>query len=288
MRYLVTADWHLRASRPRCRKDDDWIDTQRQALSQIVQIAKREGVGCIVVAGDIFDSANEPYEIVCLAQNFARECAGLEIVVRTIAGNHDLPYHSLANVSKSAYGVFANSLGVSSRAYGFFDFGTEKDCDASVVALHTLTVPDKEIFVGDYETPLSLAKKYPYAKFIFVGDNHKQFIERVEKIVVVNSGCLVRQKYSEKDYVPRVVVVNTETGLAHTCKIDDAGDENIVDDYAVEEKKRDERIDAFAEKIAGSAADTLDFVLNVKTKIANEKIEASTEKIILEAIDEKR
>ena len=35
MRFICTADWHLRATRPQCRIDEDWILTQKNALNQI-------------------------------------------------------------------------------------------------------------------------------------------------------------------------------------------------------------------------------------------------------------
>ena len=38
MKLIVTADWHLRATRPRCRTDENWIETQRNALVQIKKI----------------------------------------------------------------------------------------------------------------------------------------------------------------------------------------------------------------------------------------------------------
>ena len=39
MRFILTADWHIRATKPRCRKDENWMETQRNALNQIFEIA---------------------------------------------------------------------------------------------------------------------------------------------------------------------------------------------------------------------------------------------------------
>ena len=41
MRAIITADWHIRATRPRCRIDDDWILTQKRALNQVFEIADK-------------------------------------------------------------------------------------------------------------------------------------------------------------------------------------------------------------------------------------------------------
>ena len=35
MRMIITADWHIRNTRPRCRVDEDWIKTQQKTLNQI-------------------------------------------------------------------------------------------------------------------------------------------------------------------------------------------------------------------------------------------------------------
>ena len=28
---IISADWHIRATKPRCRVDNDWLETQRKA-----------------------------------------------------------------------------------------------------------------------------------------------------------------------------------------------------------------------------------------------------------------
>ena len=39
MKGIITADLHLRADRPRCRLDEDWMETQRKALETVIKIA---------------------------------------------------------------------------------------------------------------------------------------------------------------------------------------------------------------------------------------------------------
>lgn len=51
MRFLHTADWHVgKTLVGRSR-----LDEQEQVCAEIVDIAKRERVDCILLAGDVFD-----------------------------------------------------------------------------------------------------------------------------------------------------------------------------------------------------------------------------------------
>ncbi len=88
MRILHTADWHL----GRRLQDFNRIDEQKQVLDEIVQIAQREKVDVVLIAGDLFDTFNPPTEAVEL---FYRTLHKLSrdghCGVIAIAGNHDSP-----------------------------------------------------------------------------------------------------------------------------------------------------------------------------------------------------
>jgi len=87
MKLLHTADWHLGHTLHGLARDDehgrflDWL---------VGQLAER-GADALVVAGDVFDSANPPASAQALFFRFLREakrrCPGLDVVV--VAGNHD-------------------------------------------------------------------------------------------------------------------------------------------------------------------------------------------------------
>ena len=53
-RFILTADWHLRATRPRCRIDEDWYATQRNAVKQVKNIALEKKCS-VAIVGDIFN-----------------------------------------------------------------------------------------------------------------------------------------------------------------------------------------------------------------------------------------
>ena len=187
MRMIITADWHIRATRPRCRIDKDWIETQRKALNQIVEISKEKNASVMVV-GDLFHSNSDTsFECIQMIQRMADELGELYI----LAGNHDLPYHSSENIEKSAIGVLLKSQNIFSIKNWFEDsewynnlkleisannFDEPDNIIAEFVFKHTLTIPkeDKADFI-ECETPESLLEKFPNAKWIFTGDYHNNF-----------------------------------------------------------------------------------------------------------------
>ena len=86
MKILHTADWHLGkrlAHFPR-------LEEQREVLNEICELADRENVDVVLVAGDLFDSFNPPVEAVELLYRTLRRLSnhGKRPVI-AIAGNHD-------------------------------------------------------------------------------------------------------------------------------------------------------------------------------------------------------
>lgn len=290
MKMIVTADWHLKATMPRCRKDENWIDTQRKILSQVVSISKNKKAPVFVV-GDIFDSNSDTsFECISMVQELADELGTLHI----LAGNHDLPYHSSENIRKSAIGILLNSNKVHLIKDFFEDldvsasnFDEEDDHDAQIVFKHTLTLPEKNPLF-ESETPETLKRKFPNAKWIFTGDYHKDFCVSVgkneeDKCYVINPGCLIREKSDFKDYQCGVYYVDTEEEIIEFIPIID--DEELVDDsYITVQNEREERIDNFVNKIKDTKTISLDFIENVnrqllENKFSNEFVDTVSELI---------
>jgi exonuclease SbcD len=86
MRILHTADWHLG------KKLNDFtrIDEQRHVLEELCDIAQREKVDAVVIAGDLFDTFNPPNEAIELLYKTVHKLANNgKVPVIAIAGNHD-------------------------------------------------------------------------------------------------------------------------------------------------------------------------------------------------------
>ena len=95
MKFLHSGDWHLgKTLRAQSRRDE-----YEAALNEVLEIARREQVDCLLMAGDVFDSTTPPPEAEELLFGFLRELFGAGIPAVIIGGNHDHPKR-LAAVSR--------------------------------------------------------------------------------------------------------------------------------------------------------------------------------------------
>lgn len=88
MKILHTADWHIGKRLERFSR----LEEQKAVLNEICEIADREAVDAVVIAGDLFDTFNPPTEAVELFYKILKRLSrnGRRAVV-AIAGNHDSP-----------------------------------------------------------------------------------------------------------------------------------------------------------------------------------------------------
>lgn len=87
MKFLHTGDLHI----GKTINDFPMIEDQKHIMKHITDIALREGVDAIVIAGDIYDRAIPPAEAVVLLNDYLTQFRKLEIPVFLISGNHDSP-----------------------------------------------------------------------------------------------------------------------------------------------------------------------------------------------------
>jgi len=90
MKILHTADWHLGQN----FYDRNRLDEQRRFLDFLLSVIESEQVDILVIAGDIFDTANPPRSAEQLYYNFVTRLFAMghcDAVV--IAGNHDSAPH---------------------------------------------------------------------------------------------------------------------------------------------------------------------------------------------------
>ncbi len=85
MRFLHTSDWHVgKTIGGRSRADE-----HRQVLAEILAIGRREAVDCLLVTGDVFESAAPGAEAEKIVYDFFRDLGRARIPAVVIAGNHD-------------------------------------------------------------------------------------------------------------------------------------------------------------------------------------------------------
>ncbi|MFI6155150.1 exonuclease SbcCD subunit D [Kitasatospora sp. NPDC051170] len=87
MRILHTSDWHLGRSFHR----EPLLEAQRAFLEYLIDVAQRENVDVVTVAGDVYDRAIPPLEAIDLFQRTLAQLAGLKVPLVMISGNHDSP-----------------------------------------------------------------------------------------------------------------------------------------------------------------------------------------------------
>lgn len=89
-RVLHTADWHLgKMLGERSREDE-----HRRFLAFLLQVIREQGVDALLIAGDVFDSANPPQSAVAQYFDFLSALfrqGGCAVII--VAGNHDSPGH---------------------------------------------------------------------------------------------------------------------------------------------------------------------------------------------------
>lgn len=297
MKIIVTADWHIRATKPRCRIDEDWMETQRNALNQIQKISKEKNAPVMVV-GDIFHSNSDTsFECIQLVQSLADELGELYI----LAGNHDLPYHSSENIEKSAIGVLFNSQNIfpiseffkkwhwntdEKIRYSASNFDKWDDENAEMVFKHVLCFPDVKSIPQNVDaiTAKELLDEFSNARWIFIGDYHHNFHYEKNGRHVINPGCILRQASDFKDYQCGVYYVDTDKNEIEFIPIIDK--ERFIDDsYILKQEEREQRIESFVDKLKDTKNISLDFIDNVHKAIQENKLESDVVDMIEELLE---
>lgn len=287
---IITADWHLSQTKPRCRIDNDWIETQKKIVHQIFEYAEKFKADVFIV-GDIFHSNSDTsFECIKIVQDFAKELEKIGLKLYVIFGNHDLMYHSVENLDKSAVGILMNSeniyfAGDYSDNVGAGHFN-EKIENKRIIFKHILCFKSKDELPPNVEavTAQELLDEYDNAKYVFLGDNHHSFIYENKGKKVINPGCLIRRNSNFKDYDCKIVYVNENENIVEFIPIIDS--EDLIDDsYILQENERNERIESFVDKLKKTKGISLDFIENVQNEMKHNKFETELVQVVDELLE---
>lgn len=280
MRILLTADWHLRDDRPLCRTDENWIETQRNDVREVISIAENQECDEIWVLGDIFDVPRVSPELINMLID---ELKKSKVPVGLLEGNHDLPYHNYDNLNKCSLGILEThfkkisemtkiqSLSVISPAFGM----DPKEVKSDIWCTHQLVFKDDASRPIDElgKTAQQLLDEQRDVEYIFTGDYHHGYIykedwDELPSRWVVTPGCLNIQKGDMKSYKPFVVVFDTSDVMnpfeQHFLEDDS---ENVSNEHLKIQHQRDERLERCMEAIRGSMVVELDFVENLRKSL---------------------
>jgi len=289
MKAIITADLHIRADKPRCRLDNDWMKAQRDALSFIGATADNKKAPLIVI-GDIFNTPNVPSAVLNMVIGFL---LSIDEGSHILAGNHGLPYHSWDNVDNSAFGILNLLMEHGSNIHTLGQFGQWAHFgqpftgnDTGIMFIHELTFPDVKSIPPNTQakTAPELLFENPEAQWIFTGDYHHSFHYEKKGRHVINPGCIIRQAADMIDYQPKVCYVDTDKDIVEWIDIPDTA-EMVTDEYLRAEEAREDRISAFVEGVKESGHVSLSFIDNLEAEVAENKLEPLVESTIRELIE---
>ncbi|WBW50691.1 metallophosphoesterase family protein [Peptoniphilus equinus] len=107
MKLLYFTDTHLRVTNPKNRLDN-FYDTLKIKLNEVVDISLRENVDYILHGGDLFDRPDTP---ISLVSDFAKILLRFKAPIYIVSGNHDIFGHNPKTVHRSMFGLL-DSLGL--------------------------------------------------------------------------------------------------------------------------------------------------------------------------------
>jgi len=245
------------------------MKTQLDALRFILQTA-RDKKCPLILNGDIFHRAVSSIDLVNLVLAVFLEYKDVKVIA--IPGNHDLPYHTLENIDRSAYGILEKA-GVLKPHPDAFPFGcdnAESVAGHELIVIHRLVLEkDPGFYMGsDCMSAHKVLETYPDAKWILTGDNHESFIVKSGGGTLLNPGSMLRQTAAQIDKVPCIYFVDTEKDTVEKIFVPDPP-EMVVNDYLLEEKKRDGRIQAFVSQMKTGSGLGLSFEDNLELYYQN-------------------
>lgn len=282
MRYLLSADWHLRDDRPRCRVDD-WFQTQKERL-QFIASTINEYECPMIVAGDIMDNGANSQ---ALENMIIQELKKADYPIYTIAGNHDLHYHSLKHIHKSTYwvlhqaGVIQHLTKDDNAFITPFQYGEEMYDGKHIAVIHRL-VFNKQIppYIHNGITAQELLNTYSY-KLIVSGDNHESFVVKQDDNYIVNPGPLFRQKADEKHKPLYIYYYNN--GDVKKISVP-YNTEDVQQEYLLDEKERENRFQVFVERIQVSHDLGLSFTDNIEQALQTNEIHEQAKSLVRKAV----
>lgn len=270
MKFLCTADWHLRGEGPVCRLDEDWLEAQRNNVRFVVDYANEQELP-IYNIGDLFHTPRTATETVNM---LIEELSKAEHGVRILVGNHDIPYHDYSQLSRSSIGTILHKFIElqTSPALEFcaFPFGLDKPSCYPIRFIHRLVFENDKArpMEGCGTTAKELLEEFPDQKWIFCGDMHHAFHFEKDGRHVLNPGCLNIQVSDMADYKPRFAVVDTDIGAVKWVYIPQPV--GMVDvSHNLEKHERDVRMGVFVEKIQSTQRGvSLSFWNNLETAMS--------------------
>lgn len=107
MKFLYVTDTHIRGATPKNRLDV-YVDTLKEKLEEVIELANSEQVDVLLHGGDVFDRPDLSPNVV---GQFAKIFMKASMPIYVVAGNHDTFGHNPDTISRTMLGLM-DSFGV--------------------------------------------------------------------------------------------------------------------------------------------------------------------------------
>lgn len=292
--YILCGDLHIRDDQPISRTDD-FLSAQWSKLDQIKEMQVKYNCP-VLCSGDLFHRWKPSPALL------SETIKHLPDKFYTVYGNHDLPQHNLDLAYKC--GIYTlKTAGKLGLLWGLH-WGQEPK-SLSEPSLVQTAPPKRNIFVWHvpvYQKKELWMKVIPGAAYsarrvikkiqkrfnvdlILTGDNHVAFTEEYNGTLLVNPGCLTRQRASEENYIPSVWFYYSDTNSVKRVPL--KYEKYVITREHLEEvKERDDRLAAFISKLDGNQEISANFETNLHNFLSTNKVSKKIKDIIYQAIDD--
>lgn len=204
MNYILSADWHIRATAPRIRKDE-YAMIEFKKIDWILKLATKHKAD-IIVAGDIFDAPRCPYWLLIMYIELFKQ---FKHRIYVVPGQHDLHFHNpdLANTPLGAL-ISADVVEIPNnqeiRGVGWEEEMPKENCE--ILIIHTPVTPDKPpFFMEDAISAKDMMEElHEYHNLIVTGDYHVSHCHISEDCILCNPGPIMRASKDKINFQPRV------------------------------------------------------------------------------------
>lgn len=230
MKFILTADWHIRSTIPSCRKDD-FFKVQFEKVKFVLSIAK-EYDASIIVAGDI---GEKPHWENWLLTKYIELFRLHHLSIYAIPGQHDLVNHRLDKINEGGIGVLRSSSMINllkERKVKYdsvhlypYPFGEKVKRCKKIPSVKTIAITHQLIcqkplgWQKDKLMAKSLLRDLECYDLIVSGDNHESFVQEYEGRYLVNPGSLVRTKSDQINFQPKIYLWDSEDNSVKTINV---------------------------------------------------------------------
>lgn len=299
---VLCADIHLSLNPPRARREElDWFKAMKKPLDEIALVAKHYDVP-ILCAGDVFDHWKAEPALLNFALRYFPQ-------MWAIPGQHDLPFHNIDLIEKSAFWTMCLAERIRPVLYEApiavensdiilhaFPWGRKlKPIDPAktkrkfhIALVHDYFWMDGFAYPGaSIKTKASqfrdLVKGYHAVIF---GDNHKGFKTKLNNVTCWNCGTFMRRKSDEKEYAPQIGLL-CASGNILTHRLSTRGEilQTVEEDLEGRWSRTSHEMDDFINGLRDVMRHSFDFIEAIEILISQKSINNDAKKILLEVLD---